>query len=398
MEGRGLIKLTESEPQDAGMDRDQIALIRERLPQWMDGTQERGGVFLAARKGRIVLHEAIGPQTDKVDSPPMTTDSVFQVSSISKPITAIGIMLLVEDGLLGLNRPIKEYFPEICGENTDDVEVQHLLTHTGGFREQTVWTHYFKHLSKRESKPAANVHPYTSEYLEVTRDVQSDFPPGSMMEYCSHNYALLAALIGRVSGQPLLSFFKERIFDPLGMEGACYARDPSNIAHHVIRGENVPAGSMPGDKILGVEGTEREQFPYGYMGVNARALDLAILGQTMLNKGTYGDFRLLSPASVHEMTRDQLPGIPSAINGMQSAEASWGLGWAIQGNKRWPGFSSTLVPKGSFWHTGNGGSQLWVDPVNEIVGVYLSVTLILDDSAIHWHGDMFQNMVTAAAV
>lgn len=395
-----MTKLTVGSPREAGMDADQIALIRERLPQWMDGESERGGVFLVARRGKIVLHEALGPQTDKADSPPMTEDSIFQVSSISKPITATGIMLLVEDGLLGLNRPIKEYFPEVCGEGTDDIEVQHLLTHTSGFREMDVWTHYFNHLGQRESKPQTNVHPYTADYLEITKDAKSDYAPGTLMEYCSHNFALLAALIGRVTGQPLLEFFKERIFDPLGMEGACYARDPSKQTRHVIRGKNVPAGSIDNNDIIGIEGTEKETFPYGFMGANARAIDLAILGQALLNKGTYRDFRLLSPASVHEMTRDQLPGVPAQINEMQSAEASWGLGWAIQGNQRWPWYSSTLVPKGAFWHTGNGGSQMWVDPVNEIVGVYLSVTLILDDdsSAIRWHGDIFQNMVTAAAI
>jgi CubicO group peptidase (beta-lactamase class C family) len=392
-------KLSFGTPQAAGMNPAQIDLIRQRLAEWMDGKVERGGVFLAARRGKIVLHEALGPLTDKAGSASMRKDSIFAVSSVSKPITAIGIMGLVEDGLLGLNRPIKEYFPEVCGEGTDAIEVQHLLTHTSGFREDECWRHLLENLGKLEKNPTKSEpgqHQNVADYLTCMADVKSHFAPGSLMHYNSHNYALLAELIRRVSGLAPMSFFKERVFDPLGMEGSSYMNDPARTARQVVRGEGAPAGSQDGDPFA-IEGEWMRSAPWGFLGVNSTALDLAILGQTFLNGGTYGNTRLLSRPSVHEMTRDQLPGIQSEINDLRSAEASWGLGWAIQGNTRWTGFSSTLVPKGAFWHTGNGGSQIWVDPENEIVGVYLSVGLIKSEtSEIHWHGDIFQNMVTAA--
>ena len=91
--------------------------------------------MLAARRGKIVFHEAYGPLTADVGSPPLQKDSIFSTGSLGKTTTSTAIMLLVEDGLLGLNRPIKEYLPEICGTGTDDIEVQHLLTHTSGFSD-----------------------------------------------------------------------------------------------------------------------------------------------------------------------------------------------------------------------------------------------------------------------
>lgn len=116
-----------------------------------------------------------------------------------------------------------------------------------------------------------------------------------------------------------------------------------------------------------------------------------------------GDLSLslvFSPPAVREMTRNQIPGIGTVFEGIVHREASWGLGWTIQHDECWKSFNSTLAPKGMVYHTGGGGHMIWVDPVNQIVGVYLSVTLIetelLTDRI--WPADLFVNMATAAVV
>jgi len=143
-------------------------------------------------------------------------------------------------------------------------------------------------------------------------------------------------------------------------------------------------------------------YPEGIWGsefLSTTALDLARFGQMFLNKGTYGGERILSPASVHEMTRNQIPGVGVDFLGFHD-EASWGLGWAVQHDERWLWVTSSLSPKGTFYHMGAGGHLIWVDPINEIVGVYLSVCLDINKENLehHWNNDLFQNMVTAAAV
>lgn len=388
-------------PEEAGMDPDRIVRLHDLAPTWVDNVETRSAVLLAARRGKIVFHEAYGPLTDKPGSPDLERDSIFEVSSVTKPILATAAMVLVEDGLLGLNRPLKEYIPEICGEGADDIEVQHLLTHTTGYREDDCWAH---HASKREAvnaspvTPAPGQHQFIANYLKCMEDVKSWYAPGSQMDYCNHNFALLGEVVRRVSGQGPQDFMKQRVFDPLGMDSSRLVRDEALAARHVVRGDGVPAGSVAGNPAAGVEGIWLRSAPWGFLGLCTTARDLAVLGQTLLNGGTYGTNRLLSRPAVHEMTRNQLPGIGCDFFGIWYPEASWGLGWAIQGDHRWKFFNSTLVPKGTIYHSGSGGHQIWIDPVNEIVGVYLSVTLI-DNEQLQdrqWAVDHFMNMVTAA--
>lgn len=395
-----MTKLTYGTPEEAGMDPARIAMIKARIPVWMDGVNERGGVFLAARRGKIILHEACGTQTDKSSSPPMTTSSIFQISSISKSVTATGVMILVEEGLIGLNRPIKEYLPELAGEGVDDVEVQHLLTHTSGFKEEECWEHYGARQRSVSVKADEGQNPVVAEYLAGMIDVRSWYTPGSLMDYCNHNYSLLSEIARRVSGVPVEQFYKTRIFEPLGMEDTDYASNTEKTARQVVRGDGAQAGSVAGLPEAGVEGTWMSGVPWGFLGVNTTALDLAILGQTYLNDGTYGAARLLLSATVHEMTRNQIPGIGCHMLGRFFPEASWGLGWMIQGDHRWKFYNASLTPKGSFYHSGQGGGQFWIDRENEIVGVYLSVCMVdqEDFTDTVWNADHFMNMVTATVV
>ena len=127
-------------------------------------------------------------------------------------------------------------------------------------------------------------------------------------------------------------------------------------------------------------------------------LDLAVFGQTFLNGGIYDDQRILNDWTVSEMTRNQIPGIGTVSTmGSWIPESSWGLGWMVQGDAYWPWSHGTLQPRGTYYHQGATGCSLWVDPVHEIVGVYLSV--VERDFANPdpmWEFDKFQNMVTAA--
>jgi CubicO group peptidase (beta-lactamase class C family) len=367
------------------MDPDRIAALAARASEWLDPMRMRSAVLLAARRGKIVYHEAHGPLTWEPDAPSLLKDTIFSVASIAKPVTATAAMVLVEDGKLGLNRPIKEYLPEVCGEATDDIEVQHLLTHTSGFEDQEAETLYVAALKEQLEGSATVDDLYYHErapYFDALWPLRSTFSPGSKMSYCSHNLNLLGEIIRRVSGQSLNDFAGERLFGPLAMKDTSYGRDRSKQDRWVIRSAESPL-------------IEEE---WGASILNVTALDLARFGQMFLDKGRCAAGRILSPASVHEMTRNQIPEVGVSFFGQEDVEASWGLGWAIQGDKRWLWSSGTLTPEGTFNHIGGGGSAIWIDPVNEIVGVYLSVCLDIDFEKMehHWNLDLFQNMVTAA--
>lgn len=399
-----MVSLTYGTPEEAGMDPERIARLRERAPEWIDGHRMRSGVLLAARRGKIFYHEAFGPLTDQPGAPPMQKDSVFSISSITKPITATAIMLLVEDGLLGLNRPIKEYFPEICGEGTDDIEVQHLLTHTSGYDDAACWKTFGRNISRNRhlgGDPSNGLHRYMDRYLSCLWDQKVGARPGSLMSYCNHNYALLVEIVRRVAGQAPEEFTSKRIFEPLRMTDTTCFRDDAKNERQMLRGVGVPYGSDPKNPYSGHEDPWFRSVFWGFMGVNSNALDLAKFGQMFLDHGICDGKRILSSASVHEMNRNQVPGIPAILPGETTpVDATWSLGWMIQGPERWKWHSSSLLPEGAIYHSGAGGHRLWVDRDAELVGVLLNVCLDIDTESIDQkaNADLFQNMVTAAVV
>jgi CubicO group peptidase (beta-lactamase class C family) len=138
--------------------------------------------------------------------------------------------------------------------------------------------------------------------------------------------------------------------------------------------------------------------PTAASGVYSTALDIAVFAQMCLNGGRYKGAHVLSRASIKEMTRNQIPGIGTTFFGEQHLEASWGYGWSISGNEKWRYYSGALVSAGSYSHGGAGGVFLWVDPAQELVGVYLSVLKEKDDTKRmeETRKDLFANAVTAA--
>lgn len=377
-------KLTYAKPKDAGMDPERIALLAKRAPTWLDPLRMRSAVMLAARRGKIFFHEAFGTLTWRDDTAATPKDAIHRVASITKPVTATAAMILVEDGLLGLNRPIREYLPEICGKGTEEIEVQHLMTHTAGYDEDEIYEHYMACMadgSHAHAKSEPGLHHDVAQYFSSSWNAPVHWAPGSKMGYADHNINLLGEITRRIAGVPLEDFAKERLFDPMGLVDTTYRRNEEKIDRISCRRKEMV---LP-------EGV------WGADGLNTTALDLAAFGQMFLDKGKYGDTRILSPASVHEMTRNQIPGVGVELDRFHP-EASWSLGWAIQHDERWKWCVGSLAPKGNFYHMGAGGHCIWVDPISEVVGVFLSVALDWDMETmnLNWNFDLFQNMVMAA--
>ena len=124
---------------------------------------------------------------------------------------------------------------------------------------------------------------------------------------------------------------------------------------------------------------------------------MTIFGQTFLNRGRYGDARVLSPAAVAAMTRDQMPGLGALLLNLVMARASWGYGWQIVSPTKWKYFDGSLQSLGTFGHPGAGGANYWIDRDRDLVGVYLEVTTRLTpDYNLLWNFDLFQNVIAAA--
>ena len=396
------MQLRDGTPDEVGMLPERVAHARDLCAGWVrDGHTPTLGVCVA-RRGVIVLHEAFGVLGPGPDSPPLARNALFPVMSLTKPITATLVMQLVEDGLLGLNRPAKDYLPEISGEGSDEILVHHLLTHTSGypFLIDPPWLeHRAKKLAAQFAVPPCpeGQHPLVHEELSLFWDAPRVAGVGEVMVYSNHNYALLGEIVRRLSGRGLEAQARQRLFAPLGMDDSYYVVPESESARVVQRAADVPFGDPDHPLMPCIGARQFQETPNAGGGMFSTPLDMVSFGQMFLNRGRYGDARVLSPAAVAAMTRDQVPGLGARLLNLVMARASWGYGWQITSPTKWKYFDGSLQPLGAFGHPGAGGVNYWIDREHELVGAYFEVTTRLNaDYNLLWNFDLFQNAITAA--
>jgi serine-type D-Ala-D-Ala carboxypeptidase len=381
--------------QEAGMSDARLRHLRRLGAKWVDCGQAASLTMLVARRGVVVLHEAYGRLGPEPDATALPLDAVYPISSITKPITATCAMCLVEDGVLGLHRPVQEYVPEFIGDGKDAVMIHHLLTHTSGITPEAVGAHATLKQERGELEsdeaeyPGIGKLPLWARGDRSLYDVPVHTPPGSEMTYCNFNYTLLADIIGRVAGQSAVIFADERVFRPLGMVDTCFTGiDPARLPRFVRRDPNDAFARLNNPAAF---------HPFaGAAGATSTAWDIAVFGQMFLNRGRYGDVRILSRPTVDAMTRDQVPGIEASYAAEHFGQAGWGYGWNIRLGKKETNRSGLTSPR-TFEHGGAGGVDLLVDPEYELVLVYCSVETSSQVGAIHqWYMDHFTDVALSA--
>lgn len=386
--------LSPGAPEEVGMSPLKLQRIPELAEEWIRTGVLRGLVLLGARRGRIVLHGAWGPMGPEPGAPPLPQNALFNTASVGKVVTATLLMLLVEEGRVGLNRPIVEYLPEFQGERKDAVLVRHLLTHTAGLRDEDV-DKFAKEDAANVSIPPAppGLHPLLNEYLVRRYRAALWKPPGEEMSYSPYSYELLGEIVRRASGEPLDRFAEHRLFHPLGMNDTSYCE----VDLPQDRRAPLPQYILEATEAER-EARRTERLYWGSGSTVTTALDLAVFAQMFLNRGSYGSVRILSPASVAAMTRNQIPGISAKFQDESFPEATWGFGWSVHGNKNsWCG---GLYSPESCEHWGAGGAYLWIDPVHEVLGVYFSAaeshSTLTESFHRSYRCDIFTDTLTAA--
>lgn len=387
--------LKRGSPEEAGMSAQRLQHVVELAHGWVEQGIHPSLVVLAARRGIVVLNEAFGHLTPEEDSPALKKNAIFPLTSLSKPVTATLAMILVEEGQLGLNRPIAEYIPEFTGEGKDKVLVHHLLTHTSGLTQEGVDAHTEMKSGESVEVPVADEgqHPGVHQHLFLGYDTPLTLPPGKEQRYCTYGFDLLGEIVRRVSGKNLDDFARDRLFRPLRMEDTSYVV-PEPARHRIVK--------RPSDSPLAwIDSRDFQEMPSASIGAYSTAMDMAIFGQMFLNQGAYGEARILSPVTVAEMTRNQIPGIQSRFVDEFFPEAGTGYSWFIRENKKVAAYGETLMSPATFCHGGAGGIFLWMDPVFEVVGCYFSVDLgpiTVSETYRYWRADLFINSVMGSIV
>jgi len=322
-------------PEEVGISADRLQRLENMCFEWVSEGSTPALSVLAARYGTTFLHRTWGKLTPDPNSPPVRADSLFGLASCSKPVTATAVMMLLEEGSLGLHQPIQRYIPEFEGPENGKITIRHLLTHTSGLPVST-----------------------ESETIKAAKH-GLDFQPGSKMVYSSVGYDLLGDLVERISGQSFDNFTKNRIFEPLGMHNTTFI--------HLGLDRERCVQARPGTTYNWPE--EFEGNISASSTLWSTAFDMGVFLQTFLNKGRYGDFQLLSQPTVAAMTRNQVLGIPREIvDGVTNQPQ--GLGWFLLDGIQFPN-SPSLISKTSYGHSGSSGAFIWVDPDYDLIGVFL---------------------------
>ena len=260
-----------------------LAELQARIAEVLEETETPGVGLALVGRDEVLFSGGIGV-ADRETGEPVTADTVFRIGSISKSFVALAALMLVEEGLLDLDTPLRELAPEIEFDNpwrdTDPVRVVHLLEHTTGWDD----------LALRDY--AHDVEPPISlreglDYNPQTR--RSRWRPGTSMSYCNSGPPVAAYLIQKITGRDFEAFVRERLFVPLEMEIADYRRSPA-VAERLATGYN---GDDP------VEYWNIILRPSG--SINTSAREMANFVQLFLNRGRFRDKALLKPESIDRM-------------------------------------------------------------------------------------------------
>lgn len=330
---------------------------------WCDSGELPSAGLIAGRGEAVTQAHLFGKQTLADDSPPICKDPLFLVASITKPVVATAILMLVERGLIVLGDRVEEYVPEFRGKKKRGITLRHLLTHTSGLPDMLP--------NNRELREANS--PF-SQFIAEICDVTPDFPPGRGLQYQSMGIAMLGEIIKRVSGKSHSEFVREEILRPLGMHDSelgapdLWYDGPDPVIRRVVELK------VPEDQQTAVDWNWNSRYwlqfgaPWG--GLLTTPADLSRFARMMLNGGEWNGVRLLSPATIAKATRSQINGLPELPETDRRCKP-WGYGWKML----WPGrsenFGDLLSPE-TYGHWGSTGSLLWIDPRSRTFLIFLT--------------------------
>ncbi|MFZ3129136.1 MAG: serine hydrolase domain-containing protein [Rhodoferax sp.] len=369
----------------------QAEVDRARLP---------GAVALIARRGQVLLHEAVGQQNPAAGTP-MAPDAIFRIYSMTKPIVSVAVMMLMERGQLLLSDPVAQHLPafadvQVASHITGHTVLHHpkvaptvqdLLRHTAGLTYEILGSEPIQRQyaqARLASRDRSN-----AEFAQALAAIPLMFEPGSVWEY-SRATDLLGALVEAVSGQTLGAFLQENILGPLGMVDTGFAV-PAAQQHRIAEPfEKDPDGGIA-PRLIDLRQTPRMEA--GGSGLASTSADYARFLQCLLNGGELDGQRILSPATVRYMTADHLGQIGVHRAG-RSGELlppgyGFGLGFAVRTEE---GVAGQAGSKGLYYWGGIAGTTFFVDPAKD----FFALMMIQAPNQRDYYRPLFRNLVYAA--
>jgi CubicO group peptidase (beta-lactamase class C family) len=382
--------LPSATPEQVGLSAERLGRVGDALKAEIAKGKLPGAVVLVARKGRVAYFESFGLR-DKAAGTTMTSDAIFRIYSMTKPMVSVAAIILMEDGRLVLTDPVSRHLPELAKLQVSapkadstfarvtyqmvpaerEMTIQDLLRHTSGLAYGEITAN----VPVKEAYAKAGVYQPSGLPFDARGSVPADqvtalskvplaHQPGTVWEY-----SLASDLLGRVveaaSGMRLAQFLQQRLFEPLKMTDSGFA---------------VPAGKMgrlaqpsPDNPVKLIDVSAAPKNDSGGAGAVSTAMDYARFSQMLLNGGRLNGARVLSRPSVSLMTSDHLARISTPVTPgellLGTPGYTFGLGFAV---RQGPGVAGVPGSAGEFMWAGFAGTYFWVDPKEDLVGILMS--------------------------
>lgn len=384
--------VTTARPEDVGMSSERLQRINQFVQRYMDSHEITGAVTMVARKGKVAHFEAQGLM-DVEAKTPMRKDAIFRMASMSKPVTGVAILMLVEDGKIRLTDPVSRFIPGFKdlqvavakptapvgrggrgGASAPEapapdiytvpamreITVRDLLTHTSGLESGGVGSREAARLAPRRGTDSL------ATYIPKLAAGPLDFQPGSQWRYSAlAGIETLGRIVEIASGQTFDQFLKQRLFDPLGMKDTSFVvaneKSPRLVTLYSRRPGGLERTGTP-------EWLNTTTLFSGGGGLYSTAEDYIQFGEMLVNGGSWNGVRILSPRTVDLMASNHVGELYQGEGSGGVRGMGFGLTVEIVLD---PIQANTHRSAGSFGWYGAFGTQFWVDRKEQLVGLLL---------------------------
>jgi CubicO group peptidase (beta-lactamase class C family) len=385
--------LQRARPDEVGFSTERLARIATVLNADIASGKLPGAVIAIVRKDRLVYFEAFGFR-DKATGVPMTTDTIFNIASMTKPMTAVGALMLTEQGALDIGDPLARYLPQFAqmhvalrdesGQTMTGtvpavrpITIQDLFRHTSGLIYGGRGTSAVHKLYPSGSAAAA-IDMTGGAFLDKLAGLPLLYQPGTVWDY-GFGLDVLGLVVERQAKQPLDAYLSAHLFQPLGMVDTGFVIPADKAARYAKALPIDPETGKP--QSLSPVATQPTQFACGGGCAVSTASDYLRFALMLMHGGTLGETHILGRKTVEYMLSDQLgPDIKNLIVNADPTRADYGFGLGLA-VRQTPGRVRLMGSVGDFSWPGASGANWWVDPKEELAVVFMAHS----PGTIRWH-------------
>ncbi len=390
---------TQSDPlprgkaEDVGMSTERLGEIAKVINGDIEKGRLPGAVIAIARKGKLVYYETFGSR-DKANNVAMTKDTIFNIASMTKPMVALAALQLHERGKLLIDDPLSKYFPKFAQMEVAElnaagdtitakvpakqpITLRHLMMHTSGLiygsRGNTA-----VHKLYPGSSSTAGAAMSGDEFMDELAKLPLLNQPGAVWDY-GFGLDVLGLVVEKVSGQKLSAYVEQNITKPLGMTDTAFYIPPAKAARYAKAFPNDPDTGQP--QAVNPVLTQPLKFDCGGGCLSSTVGDYMRFALALLNKGAYGETRILGRKTAEYMLMNQLgPEVKNLMVNTDATRADYGFGLGLSVRTE-AGRGRVMGSVGDFSWPGASGANWWADPKEQLAVVFMAHS----PGPIRWH-------------